>query len=68
MKSNGYTVAQIDALPALIGAADAAAIAGVTVRAMTNAAARGRYKAVKVGKYWRFNKADLLDKLGLGVA
>ena len=55
----------IESMPALLDTVQGAQIAGTTPLAMARACARGTYKAVKVGRAWRINKAALLTALGL---
>ena len=52
-------------MPELLSARQAAEVLQVTPRMVTDLCARGKLKAVRVGKLWRVNRDALLDFAGL---
>lgn len=59
------TEREIRKLPVLVNAKTAAQVLNVSTRHVTNMCARGELKAVKCGRVWRVNLADLVRRAGL---
>lgn len=59
------TEREIRELPALVSAGQAAQVLNVSARHVTNMCARGELRAVKCGRVWRVNMADLVRRAGL---
>lgn len=56
---------EIDAMPALLSTEEYASIAGVSPLYAARMCAKGEVTAVKVGRFWRINKAAALSQLKL---
>ena len=63
----GYGMKESDILnlPALVSAPQAAKVLNVSPHCVTNMCNRGELRAVRCGRVWRVNLADLLRRAGL---